>query len=59
MDDNRLLKDARLEELELAKINVEDQVRTKFNDASIRELAKNIAENGLIQPLVVHKIKGK
>ena len=53
--DERLLKGATLNEIELADIVVKDQVRTKFNDASIKELAANIQENGLIQPLVIHK----
>lgn len=55
MNDDKLLKGARLDDLELAKIEVRAQVRTKFNDDSIRELALNIKENGLIQPLVVHR----
>lgn len=41
----------------LADINVKEQVRTKFNDASLKELSENIKANGLIQPLVVHKDK--
>lgn len=53
--DAKLLEGARLEELKIASIVVKDQVRTKFNEASIRELAKNIEVNGLIQPLVVHR----
>lgn len=56
--DDHLLKGAKLDELRLVDIKVKDQVRTKFNDSSIRELAKNIKENGLIQPLVVHLDKG-
>ena len=52
--DNKLLKGAKLDEIELASICVKEQVRTKFNDSSIRELAKNIEINGLIQPLVLH-----
>ena len=55
MNDEKLLQGARLDDLELAKIEVRAQVRTKFNDDSIRELATNILENGLIQPLVVHR----
>lgn len=54
-----LLKDARLEELKLKEISVIDQVRTKFNDSSIRDLAENIRVNGLIQPLVVHLKQGR
>lgn len=55
LNDEKLLQGARLDDLELAKIIVKAQVRTKFNDDSIRELATNIQENGLIQPLVVHR----
>lgn len=55
--DDRLLKGARLAEVKLSEVVVRDQVRTKFNDSSIRELAKNIQANGLIQPLVLH-LKG-
>lgn len=57
--DESLLEGARLLELELKRIIVKDQVRTKFNDSSIKELAANIKTNGLIQPLVVHEEKGK
>ena len=53
--DERLLEGARLEEIRLDKIVVKEQVRTKFNDSSIKELAANIKENGLIQPLVLHR----
>lgn len=56
--DEGLLADAQLEELKLKDINVKEQVRTKFNEASIRELGQNIKTNGLIQPLVVHLSKG-
>ena len=52
--DQRLLQGARLEEFKLKDIYVKDQVRTKFNDESINELARNIQTNGLIQPLVIH-----
>lgn len=52
--DEKLLEGARLEEIRLDKIIVKEQVRTKFNDSSIKELAANIRENGLIQPLVLH-----
>lgn len=55
MNDEKLLQGARLDDIALAKIEVRKQVRTKFNDDSIRELAENIKENGLIQPLVVHR----
>jgi ParB family chromosome partitioning protein len=58
--DDRLLQGAKLDEVRLKDINVKDQVRTKFNDSSIKDLAKNIAANGLIQPLVLHRgAKGK
>jgi ParB family chromosome partitioning protein len=56
--DEKLLSGARLTEMKLATINVNDQVRTKFNDRSIKELANNIKVNGLIQPLVLHKRAG-
>ncbi|MCO4752963.1 MAG: ParB/RepB/Spo0J family partition protein [Bacteriovoracaceae bacterium] len=55
MNDEKLLQGARLDDIALAKIEVRKQVRTKFNDDSIAELATNIKENGLIQPLVVHR----
>lgn len=57
--DERLLKGARLDEIKLSEITVKEQVRTKFNDQSLRELAENIKINGLIQPLVVHYRFGK
>ena len=50
-----LLDGAKLTEVPLKSIVVKDQVRTKFNESSIRELAANIEANGLIQPLVVHR----
>jgi ParB family chromosome partitioning protein len=55
LNDEKLLKGAQLDNIKLAKITVKKQVRTKFNDASIAELASNIKENGLIQPLVIHR----
>lgn len=55
MNDDKLLKGAQLDNISLNKISVKQQVRTKFNDDSIRELAANIEENGLIQPLVIHR----
>ena len=55
MADEKLLAGAKLEEFPLREIKVKDQVRTKFNDASIKELAENIRTNGLIQPLVLHR----
>jgi ParB family chromosome partitioning protein len=59
MSDDLLLRDAKLDEIELAKIKVKDQVRTKFNDHSIKDLGENIRLNGLIQPLVLHKKNGE
>ena len=56
---SNMLEGALLKELKLSEIVVKDQVRTKFSEASIRELASNIEANGLIQPLVVHKIRRK
>ncbi len=55
LNDEKLLKGAQLDNIKLSKITVKKQVRTKFNDESIAELAANIRENGLIQPLVVHR----
>lgn len=55
LNDEKLLKGALLDKIALSKITVKKQVRTKFNDDSIAELAANIKENGLIQPLVVHR----
>jgi ParB family chromosome partitioning protein len=52
--DQKLLQGARLDEIKLSQVKVKDQVRTKFNDDSLRELADNINENGLIQPIVLH-----
>ena len=54
-----LFDGAKLQEVQLKAIVVKDQVRTKFNESSIRELAANIEANGLIQPLVVHREKNK
>ena len=56
-DRDGFLKDAKIDELPLGDIVVREQVRTKFNDDSLKELAQNIKENGLIQPLVVHREK--
>lgn len=53
--DNKLLRGAMLEKVQLKSIEVRTQVRTKFNDDSLRELGENIQANGLIQPLVVHR----
>ncbi len=57
--EEQLLEGAKLQEINLKSIVVKDQVRTKFNEASIRELAANIESNGLIQPLVVHRERNK
>lgn len=57
--DDKLLKGAKLDEIKLADIIVEKQVRTKFNDSSLKELASNIEANGLIQPLVIHRVGNK
>ena len=54
LTDERLLKGAQLNEIYLKDIRVKEQVRTKFNDASLKDLAENIRVNGLIQPLVLH-----
>lgn len=55
--DERLLRGAKLHEILIKDIIVKEQVRTKFNDSSLKELAANIQVNGLIQPLVLHKSK--
>ena len=55
MNDQKLLKGAQLSNIQLSKIVVRDQVRTKFNDESLLELGENIKTNGLIQPLVIHR----
>lgn len=57
ISDERLLQGAKLDEIHLKNILVKEQVRTKFNDDSIKDLAKNIEVNGLIQPLVLHRDK--
>lgn len=57
ISDERLLQGAKLAEIQIKDILVKEQVRTKFNDDSIRDLAKNIEVNGLIQPLVLHQDK--
>ena len=59
LENKPLLADARLETIELKHIVVREQVRTKFNDSSLKELSENIRVNGLIQPLVVHYERGK
>jgi ParB family transcriptional regulator, chromosome partitioning protein len=55
LSDEKLLKGAKLDEVSLISIHVKEQVRTKFNERSLRELADNIKVNGLIQPLVIHE----
>jgi ParB family chromosome partitioning protein len=57
ISDDKLLQGAKLDDIQLKNIIVKEQVRTKFNDESIKELAKNIEVNGLIQPLVLHRDK--
>lgn len=54
-NDQKLLRGAQLATIALDTIVVRDQVRTKFNDESLRELGENIKVNGLIQPLVLHR----
>lgn len=54
-NDQKLLRGAQLANIALDSIVVREQVRTKFNDESLRELAENIKVNGLIQPLVIHR----
>ncbi len=54
ISDDRLLQGAKLAEIHIKDIVVKEQVRTKFNDDSIRDLARNIEVNGLIQPLVLY-----
>lgn len=54
-NDQKLLRGAQLANIALSTIEVRDQVRTKFNDESLRELGENIKVNGLIQPLVLHR----
>ncbi|HXH76458.1 MAG TPA: ParB/RepB/Spo0J family partition protein [Bacteriovoracaceae bacterium] len=54
-NDQKLLRGAQLANIALKTITVREQVRTKFNDESLRELADNIKVNGLIQPLVIHR----
>ena len=54
-NDQKLLRGAQLATIALDTIVVREQVRTKFNDESLRELGDNIKVNGLIQPLVIHR----
>jgi ParB family chromosome partitioning protein len=55
LNDEKLLKGAQLTELSLKEIKVKEQVRTKFQEDSLKDLAENIRINGLIQPLVIHR----
>ncbi|MBF0363965.1 MAG: ParB/RepB/Spo0J family partition protein [Oligoflexia bacterium] len=57
--DQKLLQGAKLSDVKLSKITIRNQVRTKFNDSSLKELADNIKSNGLIQPLVIHRENDK
>jgi ParB family chromosome partitioning protein len=57
--DQKILEGARLSNIKLSDIEVRKQVRTYFNDDSIKELADNIKVNGLIQPLVIHRENNK
>lgn len=59
MNDQKLLRGAQLANIQLKDIDVREQVRTKFNDESLAELAENIKVNGLIQPLVIHRENNK
>lgn len=59
ISDKKLLEGARLQNVKLKDITVRRQVRTYFNDESIKELSDNIKENGLIQPLVLHRENDK
>lgn len=54
-NDQKLLRGAQLATISLDQIEVREQVRTKFNDESLKELGENIKVNGLIQPLVLHR----
>ncbi len=59
MSSEQLFRDAKLDTVNLSSIAVKEQVRTKFIDSSIKKLSNNIKQNGLIQPLVLHKERGK
>ena len=54
LENENFLRGAKIVQMPLASISVKEQVRTKFYDHSLEELADNIRVNGLIQPLVVH-----
>ncbi len=55
ISESKLMQGAQQEVVNLKDIAVKEQVRTKFNDQSLKDLAQNIKENGLIQPLVIHR----
>jgi len=59
VNDDKLLRGAELQKVKLKDITVRKQVRTKFEDDTIKDLAANIKENGLIQPLVLHRENDK
>lgn len=44
--------------LPIELIQVHAQVRTEFNEETIRELAEDIAERGVIQPILVRAVDG-
>lgn len=44
--------------LPIELVQVQKQVRTEFNEETIRELAEDIAERGVIQPILVRAIDG-
>jgi ParB family chromosome partitioning protein len=43
----------RLEDISLNQIKAKDNYRKTFNDATLKELAQSIKENGVIEPIVV------
>lgn len=45
-----------IKKLKLSEIEVCEQVRTNFNDEALEDLAQSIKQNGLIQPITVHKL---
>lgn len=45
----------RLEEIPLNQIKAKDNYRKTFNDASLKELAQSIKENGVIEPIIVRQ----
>src|SRR5690606_11011342 len=58
-NDQKLLRGGKLANIALDTIVVREQVRTKLNDESLRELGENIKVNRLIQPLVLHREDNK